>query len=213
MITVNKLLSQGRGLSAVLQRRAGTVELDWDVRQKSRFEAVDSQRRVLGVFLGRGQVARGGDVLVAEDGSLIKVVAKPQPVMVVRACPEHGSRFDLLRAAYHLGNRHVPLQLEPDQLKLEPDHVLADMLRRMHLIVVEALEPFEPESGAYSESALSHEGHGHGCGHGHAAHEDPERGHGQAAHDDRAQHRQAHDGHAHESHGHDGQAHVDPVRG
>jgi urease accessory protein len=73
MLTVNKLIPQGRGLAAVLLKRAATVELDWDVRQKSRFDATDSQGRELGVFLPRGTVVRGGDVLVAEDGSLVRV--------------------------------------------------------------------------------------------------------------------------------------------
>jgi len=111
---------------------------------------------------------RGGDVLVAEDGSLIRVLAAPQPVLVVRACAEHGTPFDLVRAAYHLGNRHVALELKPDHLKLEPDHVLADMLRGQHLIVAEANEAFEPEGGAY---AAGGHGHGHGHGHDHAGHD------------------------------------------
>jgi len=137
MLTANKLMPQGGGLAAVLLKRAATVELDWDVRQKSRFDTTDSQGRQLGVFLPRGTAVRGGDVLVAEDGSLIRVTAAPQPVLVVRHCSDHGSPFDLLRAAYHLGNRHVALELQPDHLKLEPDHVLADLLRQMHLIVSE----------------------------------------------------------------------------
>src|SRR6185369_1192610 len=109
----------------------------------------------------------GGDVLVAEDGSLIKVIATPQPVMVIRACAEHGSPFDLLRAAYHLGNRHVALDLQPDRLQIEPDHVLADMLRQMHLIVTEELAPFEPEGGAYASHAGHAHAHDHDHGHGH----------------------------------------------
>ncbi len=164
MLTINKLIAQGRGLAPVLLKRAATVELDWDVRQKSRFEATDSQGRTLGVFLPRGTVVRGGDVLVVDDGSLLRVLAAPQPVLVVRACAEHGSPFDLLRAAYHLGNRHVALELKPDHLKLEPDHVLADMLRRQHLIVSDATEAFEPEGGAY---AAADHGHGHEHGHDH----------------------------------------------
>ena len=117
---------------------------------KSRFDATDSSGRALGVFLPRGTVVRGGDVLVAEDGSLIVVKAAPQPVMVVRHCTEHGSPFDLLRAAYHLGNRHVQLELQRDRLLLEPDHVLAGMLRQMHLLVSDEQAPFEPEAGAYA---------------------------------------------------------------
>jgi len=168
MLTINKLLPQGQGLAGVLLKRAATVEIDWDVRQKSRFDATDSQGRTLGVFLPRGTLVRGGDVLVAEDGSLIRVLAAPQPVLVVRACAEHGTPFDLVRAAYHLGNRHVALELKPDHLKLEPDHVLADMLRGQHLIVAEANEAFEPEGGAY---AAGGHGHGHGHGHDHAGHD------------------------------------------
>ena len=165
MLTVNKLLPQGQGLAQVLLKRAPSVELDWDVRQKSRFDATDSSGRHLGVFLPRGTLVRGGDVLVAEDGSMVRVVAAPQPVLVVRPCSEHGTPFDLVRAAYHLGNRHVQLELQPDHLKFEPDHVLADMLRNMHLTVTEASAAFEPEGGAYAAGGHSH-GHGHGD-HGH----------------------------------------------
>jgi urease accessory protein len=174
MLTVNKLLPKGQGLAAVLLKRAATVALDWDVRQKSRFDATDNQGRTLGVFLPRGTVVRGGDVLVAEDGSLIRVEAAPQPVLRVTACTEHGSPFDLLRAAYHLGNRHVQLELQPGHLQFEPDHVLADMLRQMHLIVTEVQAPFEPEGGAYAAGGHSH-GHGHDP-HGHA-HEPHDHGH------------------------------------
>jgi urease accessory protein len=170
MITANKLIPQSSGLASVLLKRAATVELDWDVRQKSRFDAVDSFGRALGVFLPRGTVVRGGDALVTEDGSLVLVKAAAQPVLVVRHCSQHGSPFDLLRAAYHLGNRHVALALEPDRLLLEPDHVLADLLRSMHLIVSEERGAFEPESGAY---AAVHGGHGHAHDHGH------EHGHGE----------------------------------
>jgi urease accessory protein len=160
MLQVSKLLPQGQGLAPVLLKRAASVELDWDVRQKSRFDATDSQGRHLGVFLPRGSVVRGGDVLVAEDGSMVRVLAAPQPVLVITPCPQHGSPFDLVRAAYHLGNRHVPIELKPDHLKIEPDHVLADMLRAMHLIVREANEAFEPEGGAYASHGASH-AHGH----------------------------------------------------
>ena len=162
MLSVNKLIPGGRGLAAVLLKRATTVELDWDVRQKSRFDATDSAGRALGVFLPRGSVVRGGDVLVAEDGTLIRVIAAPQAVLRITACAEHGGPVDLPRAAYHLGNRHVQLEVKPDHLQLEPDPVLADMLRAMHLIVREVQAPFEPEGGAY---AAAHAHHDHGQHH------------------------------------------------
>ncbi len=171
MLQVSKLLPQGQGLAPALLKRASTVELDWDTRQKSRFDATDSAGRALGIFLPRGSVVRGGDVLVAEDGSLIRVMAAPQAVLRITHCTEHGTPFDLMRAAYHLGNRHVPIELKPDHLKIEPDHVLAAMLRNMHLIVNAVDEAFEPESGAYSQQTHAH-GHGQ---HGHDEH--PGHGH------------------------------------
>jgi len=163
MIQASKLMPLGKGLAPVLIKRAATVELDWDTRQKSRFSCTDSTGRELGVFLPRGTVVRGGDVLVVQDGSLVRVVAAPQAVLRIEHCSDHGTPFDLIRAAYHLGNRHVPIELKPDHLKIEPDHVLADLLRAMHLIVHEAQEAFEPESGAYASG-----GHAHGHTHGHA---------------------------------------------
>ena len=180
MLTCSKLISGGQGLAAALVKRAATVELDWDVRQKSRFDATDSNGRAFGVFLARGTLVRGGDVLVLEDGSLVRVQAASQEVLRITACAEHGSSFDLTRAAYHLGNRHVPIELQPDHLKIEPDHVLADMLRAMHMTVVTVQESFEPEGGAYSS-------HGHAQGHGHSH----EHSHGDHSHN-----------HDHEDHSH-----------
>ena len=198
MLTASKIIAQGHGLAPVLLKRAPTITLDWDVRQKSRFEAADSSGRLVGVFLPRGHVVRGGDVLVLEDGSLVRVLAAPQPVLHISHCPTHGSPFDLVRAAYHLGNRHVPIELKPDHLKIEPDHVLADLLRAMHLIVRADTLAFEPEAGAYAAQAHTH-GHddptptptAHGHEHGHE-HEHPH------AHDHEHPHGHDHDhGHAH----------------
>ncbi len=211
MLTANKLMPQGKGLASVLIKRAATVELDWDVRQKSRFDATDSQGRSIGVFLPRGTAVRGGDVLVAEDGSLIRVIAAPQPVLRITHCSDHGTPFDLTRAAYHLGNRHVPIELKPDHLKIEPDHVLADMLRAMHLIVVQVEEAFEPEGGAYGSHGHGHGGHDHGHSHGggskarplvlapelldaHDEHHAHSHGHADEAH---GHHHHPHGGHSH----------------
>jgi urease accessory protein len=199
MITVNKLIPGSRGLAQVLVRRAAQVSLDWDTRSKSRFEATDNQGRHLGVFLPRGQVVRGGDMLVAEDGTLVQVQAAAQPVLVVRPCATHGTPLDLLRAAYHLGNRHIALEVQADHLKLEPDHVLADMLRAMDMTVAETALPFEPEGGAYGSGAT---GHGHGHAHAHGPDEAHDYPHG---HDH---------GHGHDhpnSHAHDHGSHAAPA--
>ena len=189
MLQTSNLISEGAGLAAALLKRAATLELDWDTRQKSRFEATDSAGRTLGVFLPRGTVVRGGDVLVADDGSFIRAIAAPQAVLKITHCTQHGTPYDLIRAAYHLGNRHVPIELKPDHLKIEPDHVLADMLRAMHLIVHAVDESFEPENGAYATG-----GHAHGHGHSHGGHSHGDHSHG---HD----HEHKHEGHG-PDHGH-----------
>ena len=203
MIHFSKLIRHGQGLAPVLLKRATSITLDWDVRQKSRFESTDSAGRQVGIFLQRGQVVRGGDVLVGEDGSLLKVLAAPQAVLRITHCSQHGTPFDLTRAAYHLGNRHVPIELQTDHLKIEPDHVLADMLRAMHLIVHEVQDSFEPENGAYGEHGGGHHHHGDDHGHAHAHAHEP----AQAAHHSH--------GHQHHVHGpgcdHDhGHAHDKP---
>lgn len=194
MLQVSKIMPQGAGLAPVLLKRAAMVELDWDIRQKSRFEATDSLGRQLGIFLPRGTLVRGGDVLIAEDGSMVKVIAAPQTVLRITACPTHGTPFDLTRAAYHLGNRHVPIELKPDHLKIEPDHVLAEMLRSMHLIVNEVSEAFEPEGGAYSAG-----GHGHAHEGGHAHTRAPAATPAPHVHGPDCKHDHDHDhGHAHQ---------------
>lgn len=200
MLTANKLMPQGAGLAPVLVKRASTIELDWDTRQKSRFEATDSSGRSIGIFLPRGTTVRGGDVLVVEDGSLVRVIAAPQPVLRITHCTQHGTPFDLIRAAYHLGNRHVPIELQPDHLKIEPDHVLADMLGAMHLIVRAESRAFEPESGAYAAGGHSHaHGHDHGQAHDHGLAHDHGHAHAPHVHGPQCNHDHDHD-HAH-SHG------------
>lgn len=181
---VSKLIPQGKGLAPVLLKRAPSLELDWDLRQKSRFEATASDGQPVGVFLSRGTVMRGGDVLVTTAGGFIRVIAAPQAVLRITACDSHDhghdhghGAFDLMRAAYHLGNRHVPIELKPDHLKIEPDHVLAEMLRAMHLTVEEASDTFEPESGAYGQANSHGHDHGHDHGHGHS-HGNHDHGHG-----------------------------------
>ena len=195
LIVVSKLISAGRGLAPALVRRASVIALDWDTRQKSRFEALDSAGRRLAVFLPRGRIVRGGDVVVGEDGSLVRVEALAQPTLVVTApasADAVGASLALTKAAYHLGNRHVPLEVRADRLILEPDHVLAALLARMGLDVATTNGPFEPEAGAYDAASAGHahdagEAHEHGHAHTHAH----EHGHDHA-HDEMP-------GHSHDS--------------
>ncbi len=126
---------------------------------------MDSGEEV-GLMLPRGTVLRGGDRLQVSDGRLVEVVAAPEQVSIVRS----GDARTLARAAYHLGNRHVAVQLTSDSLRFLRDHVLDDMLRGLGLKVEADVLPFEPEAGAYSTShshdhSQEHE-HGHHHGHG-----------------------------------------------
>ena len=119
--------------------------LPFDLRQKSRLRATLDNGAEAALFLPRGTVLRDGDLLEAQDGSLIRVVAAPQNVLYATAKNPHA----LMRAAYHLGNRHVPVELGENFLKLETDPVLKEMLLQLGVTLREAYLPFQPEGGAY----------------------------------------------------------------
>jgi len=145
--------------------------LPFERRQKSRLRVNLESGRVAGLFLPRGTVLRGGDRLKAQDGTLVRVVAAEESVIMVTS----DQPIQLTRAAYHLGNRHVPLEIGDGWLKLEMDHVLQDMLVGMGLQVDMKQSAFEPESGAY------------GGGHRHA-HEQQETTSIRAPHKQRGSH-------------------------
>ena len=128
------------------------IELTFDTRQKSRFRATLKNGVDIGADLPRTGILRSGSYISTESGNILKVEAKPEKLMKVSAQQE----FDLLKAAYHLGNRHVPLMLTPTALYFEPDHVLAEMVLGLGLNVAEVDHPFEPESGAYAQHQHDH---------------------------------------------------------
>jgi len=116
-------------------------------RSRLRYESIEGQ--MLQLQLIRGTVLHDGDLLSTElEDKFVKVIAKPELVVTVTA----SSELALLRAAYHLGNRHVPLEVKPKYLRLSPDPVLEDMLHHLGLEVTEETAPFQPESGAYGHS-------------------------------------------------------------
>lgn len=138
---------------------AARLTLPFDFRTRSRLRAALDDGRAVGLFLERGLVLRDGDWLASEDGGLlVRVRAAPETVSTVTA-PDP---LALLRAAYHLGNRHVALQISPDWLRYRHDHVLDDMARALGLSVTVEQAPFEPEAGAYQGG-----GHGHQGAHAH----------------------------------------------
>ncbi|MDE1141850.1 MAG: urease accessory protein UreE [Paraburkholderia tropica] len=224
MRTIDKRLNAK--LAPVLVKRAPTLTLAYDERCKSRLAARLDTGEDVGVVLPRGTVLRDGDMLVADDGGLVRVIAAAQSVLRVRA----HDRLTLTRAAYHLGNRHTPVEVGVDELKLEADPVLEDMLKRLGAQVERAELPFQPESGAYGgghrhghdatfaeDYALAqrvydeHHGHSHDHSHDHAHDHDHSHAHG---HDHSHDHKHPHgDEHTHDhecghDHGHcDGHAH------
>jgi urease accessory protein len=126
--------------------------LPFELRQKSRLRTRLESGEEAALFLERGVILRGGDRLEANDGRIVEVVAAEERLLVVRA----SNSRELSRAAYHLGNRHIPVEVGPDSLRLEYDHVLEIMLQGLGVEVTEVSGPFEPEAGAYGG------GHRHG---------------------------------------------------
>ena len=122
-----------------------TLTLPFELRQKSRLKATLDNGVEVGLMLPRGGLLRGNDLLRAEDGMIVKVVAAAESVSKVT----HEDNLMLMRASYHLGNRHVPLQITKDYLCYTHDHVLDEMVRGLGLEVECVMAPFEPEGGAY----------------------------------------------------------------
>ncbi len=127
---------------------AYTLALTAEQRQRSRLRIEYPNGPVIFLRLPRGTQLQDGDVLQAEDGTTVKVLAQPEPVMTVTA----DSPLQLLRAAYHLGNRHVPLEIQPSYLRLSPDPVLRQLLAHQAVQVIDEVQPFYPERGGYEHS-------------------------------------------------------------
>ncbi|EEC9666838.1 urease accessory protein UreE [Escherichia coli] len=130
-----------------------SVTLPVDMQVKSRIKVTLNDGRQAGLLLPRGLLLRDGDILSNENGDeFIKVIAADEAVSVVRCADP----FMLAKACWHLGNRHVPLQIMPGELRYHHDHVLDDMLRQFGLDVDFAHLPFEPEAGAYASKSHAH---------------------------------------------------------
>jgi urease accessory protein len=125
-------------------RVVGRVSLAFEYRQKSRQRAKLDSGEEIGMVMPRGQILRGGDRVLASDGRVFEVVSAPEKLL-------HIAGPFLARIAYHLGNRHVPMQVGDGFLRIAEDHVLDEMLRRLGAQVSHIEASFEPEAGAYSE--------------------------------------------------------------
>ena len=143
--------------SSVDSKATESLTLPFESRQKSRLQATLDSGEEVGLFLPRGTLLRGGDCLLAEDGRVILIKAADESTSTAYS----DDTLLLMKASYHLGNRHVPLQIGENFVRYQHDHVLDEMVASFGLQVQAELTPFEPESGAYH----SHEGHHHSHGH------------------------------------------------
>ena len=155
-------------LAASGPRIEGQLSLTYEERTRSRLRATTLSGEDVGLDLPRGTVLRHGDRVVSAQGEALEISAKPEDLIEVRAA----DALTLSRIAYHLGNRHVPVQIGLDSnqlgyLRLQPDHVLQGMIERQGGTVTPLTAAFDPESGAYGYGGMM--GHSHGPTH--AAHE------------------------------------------
>jgi urease accessory protein len=134
-----------------------TLVLTAAERQRSRYSFIGLTGQTWNLQLPRGTVLQDGDLLTGNSTEQVRVLAKSEPVLTATAANPH----DLLRAAYHLGNRHVPLEVQPIYLRLSPDPVLAHLLEHLGLTVQQEMQPFRPEVGAYTEQSPNHHAHSH----------------------------------------------------
>ena len=145
MIRIEKLLKGSAEHST-------TLSLPIDQRMKSRLKVTLDDGQEAGLFLPRGQVLRGGDLLQSTDGLVVQVQAAQETVSTVHCDDPH----TLARVCYHLGNRHVPLQIAATWARYQHDHVLDDMVLGLGLEVEVEKAPFEPEAGDYQSAAVGH---------------------------------------------------------
>lgn len=134
------------------------LTLSYDQRTKTRQRVTLDSGREAGLFLERGLTLRDGDLLTDEAGTTVRVRAARESVSTVR----RDDPLLLARACYHLGNRHVPVQIEAGWIRYRHDHVLDEMITWLGLEVIPEQAPFEPETGAYAGPGHSYsQTHGH----------------------------------------------------
>jgi len=191
MLEIKAKLKTRRGAYALEVK--GRLELPFDKRQKSRLRAQLASGEPVALQLPRGEILRGGDLVVASDGRIIEVVAAPEALLHV-ICVDATA---LARVAYHLGNRHVPVQVGDGFLRIAADHVLETMLQGLGATSTPIEAPFEPEAGAYGGHPHHHDeatgtarihaygeadnAHAHDHDHAHCAHDHHGHRHGKDA--------------------------------
>ncbi len=147
------------------------VLLDADERHRRRIVLTGENGTRFLLDLPEAVSLQNGDGLVLDDGTIVRVVGKPEPLIEITAA----DAIALARLAWHLGNRHTEVQIAGDKLRIRRDHVLEEMLRNLGATLVAVDAAFEPERGAYGHAHGSHaHGHAHaahGSGHHHHEHD------------------------------------------
>ena len=172
---------------------ADSVVLDYDERHRRRVTMKGVRGLEFLLDLEEAILLRGGDGLKLEDGRVVEVVAAPEPLAEIRAAEPAA----LVRVAWHLGNRHLPVELTRKALRIRRDAVIEEMARGLGAAVLGIEAPFNPEGGAYAKGGHDHGAHDH---HGHDHHEHDHHGHDHHGHDHHGHdhgHHHDHDGHDH----------------
>jgi urease accessory protein len=141
------------------EKVAGSLTLDFDARHRRRFRLTTDQGDDVLLDLPQAIAMADGDGLQLEDGRWLRVQAAPEDLIEIR----HGDSIQLMSLAWHLGNRHLPTEIQDNLLRIRPDHVIEDMLRGFGAILQKTRIAFQPEGGAY--------GHGHQHEHHHGPHD------------------------------------------
>ena len=177
---------------------ADIIVLDAEARHCRRVALTAARGLEFLIDLPQAVSLRGGDALVLEDGRLVEVLAQPEELAEI-ACTDPRQ---VVRLAYHFGNRHLPTQIVGQKLRIRRDTVIEDLARQGGAKVTEIEAPFDPEAGAYAAEPHDHSGHGHDHDdHKHDDHNHHDHGHHDHEHGDDCDH-PSHD-HDHQGHGRD----------
>ena len=177
MLRVVRVVSSAQSDSA---RHIDSVMLGPDQRRLQSAHLTGVNGTLIGLMLPEPVMLRMGDAFELDDGSFVDIVIEPEPLIEVRG----NDVTHLARLAWHLGDRHVLVQVLTNRLRLRRDHALEAMLAALGARLTPIEAPFDPEGGAYATHAAHDHGHHHhdGCGHDH--HHDHAHGHGHGHHHD-----------------------------
>lgn len=155
MLTLNTKIDHAESVDAQLV-------LPYEMRENSRLRTALASGEEVAIFTARGTILRNNDLLKSDDGRVVQIVAAHEPTYRITCKTPH----DLLRCAFHLGNRHTQTQVGEEFLRIRQDTVLKQMVEGLGATVIEEDAQFEPESGAYGSGGHHHHGDGHYHAHG-----------------------------------------------